>query len=171
MSDCVPFHRAYYIHGSGVPTGLSCWRMVGPTWNCCRLGASSVCTIQPCATLKCYFIQSRIGSVQYASLAVTYHLHFWQNDWDLLRAAAVTRGWNGYRNKSRYSKFTLEKNIPRRSCLDSNPGPFDQEQPKVHHKPTQTSHQLFNNIQFNQLFLSCSPKKIMRACVRARARV
>ena len=36
-------------------------------------------------------------------LAVTCHLHFWQNDRDLLRATAVTRGWNGYRNKSQHS--------------------------------------------------------------------
>ena len=32
----------------------------------------------------------------YACLTVTCHLHFWQNDRDLLRATAVTRGWNGY---------------------------------------------------------------------------
>ena len=38
-------------------------------------------------------------------------LHFWQNDRDLLRATAVTRGWNGYRNKSQHRKVTLEKNI------------------------------------------------------------
>ena len=30
----------------------------------------------------------------YACLAVTCHLHFWQNDRDLLRATAVTRGLN-----------------------------------------------------------------------------
>ena len=36
----------------------------------------------------------------YVSLAVTCHLHFWQNDRDLLRATAITRGWNGYRNNS-----------------------------------------------------------------------
>ena len=36
----------------------------------------------------------------YACLAVTCHLHFWQNDRDFLRATVVTRGWNGYRNKS-----------------------------------------------------------------------
>ena len=35
----------------------------------------------------------------YACLAVTCHLHFWQNDRDLLRATAVTRGWNGYHSK------------------------------------------------------------------------
>ena len=44
-------------------------------------------------------------------LAVTYHLHFWQNDRGLLHAAAVTRRWNGYRNKSQHRKLTLEKKI------------------------------------------------------------
>ena len=44
-------------------------------------------------------------------LAVTCHIHFRQNDRDLLRATAVTRGWNGYRNKSRHRKLTLKKNI------------------------------------------------------------
>ena len=38
----------------------------------------------------------------YACLAVTCHLHFWQNDRDFLRATVVTRGWNGYRNKSQH---------------------------------------------------------------------
>ena len=47
----------------------------------------------------------------YAFLAVTCHLHFWQNDRDFLRATAVTRGWNGYRNKSQHRKSTLEKKI------------------------------------------------------------
>ena len=48
----------------------------------------------------------------YVCLAVTCHLHFWQNDRDLLRATAVTRGWKGYRNKSRqHRKSTLEKKI------------------------------------------------------------
>ena len=47
----------------------------------------------------------------YACLAVTCQLHFWQNDRDLLRATAVTRGCNGYRNKSQHRKSTLEKKI------------------------------------------------------------
>ena len=53
------------------------------------------------------------GSIRkvYACLAVTCHLHFWQNDRDFLRATAVTRGWNGYRNKSQHRKSTLEKKI------------------------------------------------------------
>ena len=46
-------------------------------------------------------------------LAATSHLHLWQNDQALLRAsaAAVTRGWNRYRNKSQHRKLTLEKNV------------------------------------------------------------
>ena len=71
----------------------------------------------------CHFMQSHIRKV-YACLAVTCHLHFWQSDRGLLRATAVTRGWN--------RKLTLEKKIPpppppRRSSRDSNPRPFDHE--------------------------------------------
>ena len=44
-------------------------------------------------------------------LAVTCHLHFRQNDRDLLHATVVTRGWNRYRNKSQHRKLTLEKKI------------------------------------------------------------
>ena len=53
------------------------------------------------------------GSIRkvYACLAVTCHLHFWQNDRDFLHATAVTRGWSGYRNKSQHRKSTLEKKI------------------------------------------------------------
>ena len=53
------------------------------------------------------------GSIRkvYACLAVTCHLHFWQNDRDFLRATVVTRGWNGHRNKSQHRKSTLENKI------------------------------------------------------------
>ena len=56
------------------------------------------------------FNKSHIRKV-YACLAVTCHLHFWQNDRDFLRATVVTWGWNGYRNKSKHRKSTLEKKI------------------------------------------------------------
>ena len=56
------------------------------------------------------FSKSHIRKV-YACLAVTCHLHLWQNDRDFLRAT-VERGWNGYRNKSQHRKSTLEKKIP-----------------------------------------------------------
>ena len=43
------------------------------------------------------FMQSDIRRV-HACLAVTCHLHLWQNERDLLRGTAVTRGWNGNGN-------------------------------------------------------------------------
>ena len=36
------------------------------------------------------------GSRVYACLGVTCHLRFWSNDRGLLRATAITRGWNGH---------------------------------------------------------------------------
>ena len=70
------------------------------------------------------FNKSHIRKV-YACLAVTCHLHIWQNDQDLIRATAVTRGQNGYQNKSQHRKSTLEKKIfSRGSCRDLNLQPF-----------------------------------------------
>ena len=81
--------------------------MAGATWNCSRLSTSPVYTIQP---IPCHFMQSHIRKV-YVCLAVTCHMHFWQNDRDLLCATVVTRGWNRYQNKSQHRKSTMEKNI------------------------------------------------------------
>ena len=75
-------------------------------------------------------------------LAVTYHLYFWQNDLDLLRATAVTRAWNGYRNETQHRNLTLEKNFSRCSYRDSNPRP-------LHHE----------SITLPQSY-SCSPQKV-----------
>ena len=61
-----------------------------------------------CTSLHCHFIRSHTRSVR-VCLAVTCLLHFWQNDRDLLRATAVTRGWNWYRDKNHHRKLTLEK--------------------------------------------------------------
>ena len=69
------------------------------------LGTSQVVT-----NAEARFNKSHIRKV-YACLAVTCHLHFWQNDRDFLRATVVTRGWNGYRNKSQHRTSTLEKKI------------------------------------------------------------
>ena len=90
------------------------------------VSAQVLCT--PYYHAPCHFMQSHIRKV-HAYLAVTCRLHFWQNDQDLLRATAVTRGWNGHRNKShQQQKFDLgEENSPRRSCRDLNPCPFNHE--------------------------------------------
>ena len=94
----------FYIHRSGVLTALA-WLVPHET---AAVSAQVLCT--PYNHAPCHFMQSHIRKV-YACLAVTCHLHFWQNDRDLLRATVVTRGWNGYRNKSQHRKSTLEKKI------------------------------------------------------------
>ena len=96
--------RFLNIHRSGVLTALA-WLVPHET---AAVSAQVLCTLYNHA--PCHFMQSHIHKV-YACLAVTCHLHFWQNDQDLLRATAVTRGWNGYRNKSQRRKLTLENNI------------------------------------------------------------
>ena len=58
----------------------------------------------------CHFMQNHNCKV-HVCLAVTCHLHFWQNDWGHLPATVVTRGWNGYQNKSQHRKLTTEKKI------------------------------------------------------------
>ena len=58
----------------------------------------------------CHAIQSHIRKV-HTCFAVTCHLHFQQNDLDLLHATAVAQRWNGYQNKSRHRKLTMEKKI------------------------------------------------------------
>ena len=101
MSDKLFIARFLNIHRSGVLTALP-WLVPHET---AAISARSVYTIQPC-----HFMQSHIRKVC-VCLAVTCHLHFWQNDWGLSRATVVTWGWNGYRNKSQYRKLTLEKKI------------------------------------------------------------
>ena len=96
--------RFLNIHRSGVLTALA-WLVPHET---AAVSAQVLCTTYNHA--PCHFMQSHICKV-YACLAVTCHLHFWQNDRDLLRATAVTRGWNGYRNKSQHRKLTLEKKL------------------------------------------------------------
>ena len=96
--------RILNIHRSGVRTELTGCYMIDATWNCCRLGVRSVCTIQPCTSLRCKFIRSHRRSVR-VCLGVTCHLQFWENDRDLSRATAVTRGWNAYQ------KYELAKKV------------------------------------------------------------
>ena len=104
--EWIAFYSVFLnIHRSGVLTALA-WLVPHETLPSRRV----LCTLYNHA--PCHFMQSHIRKV-YACLAVTCHLHFWQNDRVLLRATAVTRGWNGYRNKSQHGKSTLEnKTLP-----------------------------------------------------------
>ena len=77
----------FNIHRSGVLTALA-WLV--PHETAAAL-AQVLCILDNHA--PCHFMQSHIRMV-YACLAVTCHLHFWQNDRALLRVTVVTRGWN-----------------------------------------------------------------------------
>ena len=104
LQEWIAFYSAFLnIHRSGVLQRWHCWchKKLLPSRRV-------LCT--PYNHAPCHFMQSHIRKV-YACLAVTCHLRFWQNNRGLLRATAVTRGWNGYRNKSQHRKSTLEKKI------------------------------------------------------------
>ena len=99
LHEWLAFYSAFLnIHRSGVLTALA-WLGSHET---AANSASSVYTIQPCTTSFHWCKTIHIRGC---------HLHFSQNDRDLLRATAVTRGWNGYQNKSQHRKLTLEKKI------------------------------------------------------------
>ena len=80
-------------------------------WETAVISAHVLCA--PCnqAAFWCHIMQSHTRRYVHACLSVTCHLHFWQNDLDLLRATSVTRGWGGFRIKSQHRKLTMEKKI------------------------------------------------------------
>ena len=105
LHEWLAFYSAFLnIHRSGVPTVLA-WLVPHET---AAVSAQSLCT--PYNHAPCHFMQSYICKV-HAYLAVTCHLHFWQNDQGLLHATRVTRGWNIYRNKNQHRKLTVEKKM------------------------------------------------------------
>ena len=55
----------------------------------------------------------------------TCHLHFWQNDWGLLHATAVTWGWKGHRIRVSTQSWLWRRKFSCRFCQDSNSQPFD----------------------------------------------
>ena len=108
LHEWIVFIARFWISTvSGVLTALA-WLV--PQESAARESQSRRVLCTPYNHAPCHFMQSHIRKV-YACLAVTCHLRFWQNDRVLLRATAVTRGWNGYRNKSQHRKLTLEKKI------------------------------------------------------------
>ena len=121
MSDLLFIARFLNIHRSGVLTALA-WLVPHET---AAVSAQVLCT--PYNHAPCHIMQSHIRKV-YACLAVTCHLHFWQNDRDLLRATAVTRG-GGTDTEIRVNTESRprRRKFFRRSCGDSNPRPFSHE--------------------------------------------
>ena len=73
-------------------------------------------------------------------LDVTCHLRFWQNDRDLLRATAVTRGWNVNQNKESAQKVDPgEENSPI-APVGTRTGDLSLTRPALYHRanPWQT---------------------------------
>ena len=117
LHEWIAFYSAFLIiRRSGIRRVLA-WLVPHET---AAVSGQVLCT--PYNHASCHFMQSHICKV-YACLAVTCHLHFWQNDRDLLRATAVTQGWNRYQNKSTES-WPWRRKFSRRSCRDSNSWPF-----------------------------------------------
>ena len=112
--------RFLNIHRSGVLTALA-WLVPHET---AAVSAQVLCT--PYNHALCHFMQSHIRKV-YACLAVTCHLHFWQNDRDLLRATAVTRGGTDTEIRVSTESRPWRRKFSRRSCRDLNPGPSSHE--------------------------------------------
>ena len=105
LHEWIAFYSAFLnIHQSGVLTALA-WLV---PYETAAVSAQVLCT--PYNHAPCHFMQSHMHMV-YVCLAVTCHLHFWQNDRGLLRATAVTQGWNWYRDKSQPRKLTMKKKI------------------------------------------------------------
>ena len=120
MNDCSFFTPRFEYQPKRCTQLQSClvtWLVPRET---AAVSARPVYTIQTGAMSRC-FMQSHMRRV-HTCLAVTCHPHFWQNDRELLRATAVTRGWKGYRNESAQN-LTLEKKI----LGDSNPRPLDHD--------------------------------------------
>ena len=138
------------IHQSGVLTALV-WLVPHET---AAVSAQVLCT--PYNHAACHFMQSHIRKV-YACLAVTCHLHFWQNDRDLLRATVVRQGWNRYRNKSQHRKPTLEKKILPPLQQGFEPATFQSRVLRSNHSGMQTHKRfkgtLFTRIKQNQNIL------------------
>ena len=120
------------IHRSEYTPLFGCYT-AGATWNCCRLGAYSVYTIQPCTTLQCHFIRTRMC----VCLAVTCHQHFWTNDRGLLRATAVNTGVERIPEWVSTESWPWGRKFSRRSCQDSNPRPSDHKSGALTTEPSQ----------------------------------
>ena len=95
-------------------------------WCQVKLQPSRRVLCTPYNHAPCHFMQSHIRKVR-ACLSVTCRLYLWQNDRDLLHDTAVTRGWNGYRNKSQHRKLAPEKKILPPPLQRFDPRPFSHE--------------------------------------------
>ena len=95
-------------------------------------------TMTKCSLMSCMWARFLIGSHTmpgqwhsqptptsldkkvYACLGVTCHLQFWQNGQGLLRATAVTRGWNRHRIRVSTQSWHWRRKFSYHFCRDSD---------------------------------------------------
>ena len=108
MSDCSFFFTAHseYLASSVLAVLIGSY-MADAKWSAAIL-VYTLCT--PYKHAPVYSVTFFEATCK-VCLSVTCHLHIWQNDRDLLRATAVTLGWNVYQNKSQH-RNTGEENSP-----------------------------------------------------------
>ena len=117
-------HHSSNIHRSEYTALFGCY-MAGATWNCCRLGAYSVYTIQPCTTLQCHFIRTRIRRMHVCLFSCNLPPALWA-EW-----AGSFTCYCGNTGVERIPKLVSTESWPwrrkfsRRSCRDSNQRPSD----------------------------------------------
>ena len=122
LHEWLAFYNVFFfnIHQSGVLTALA-WLVPHET---AAISVQVLCT--PYNPVPCHIMQSHICKV-YACLAVTCHLHFWQNDWDLLHATVVTRGGTDTEIRVSTESWPWRRKFSSRFCGDSNLQPFNHE--------------------------------------------
>ena len=83
--------------------------------------------------VPCHFMQSRIRKV-HACLAVTRHLHFWQNDRDLFTCYCGNTGGGGTDTEIRVSTENWPwRRFSRRSCRRFEPATFQSRVRRSNH--------------------------------------
>ena len=129
VTVALQLHSVFWMSTEVVTVLFTC-SMADAMWNCCLLGACSVDTIQPGTSLQCRFIQSHRWRV-HVCLAVACHLHFWQNDWDLLHATAVTWGEMDTEIRVSTESWPWRRKFSCHSCWVLNLRPFDHRPPPL----------------------------------------
>ena len=105
-----------------------------------------------------------VGSRVYVCLDVTCRLHCRQNDRGLLRATAVTRGWNGHQIRVSTQSSLRRRKFSRRFCRDSNSQPFDHESGAVPTTSCPGSHKarISGSRRRMQIYILTKPRLIIK---------
>ena len=105
------FYSSFFnIQRSGVLAAqLACY-MTGATWNCCRLGARYVYTIQPCTSFQCHYIKKihRYDACEFSCYLSPTLFAEWPGSFTYYGG---NTGWNEYRNNSQHRTLTLKRRI------------------------------------------------------------